>query len=77
MITNTSNLYKGSNLPLSHLLCKRPGWNYNTGNTHVKDRIFKLRPIHGSVIYKIHWIPFPFRENSNATLGLSDSVKFI
>ena len=33
---------------------------------HVPDRIFKLIPIHASVIYQIHWIqwiPVPFRKN--------------
>ena len=37
---------------------------------HVRDRIFKLCPIHASVTYQIswicwiRWIPVPFRENS-------------
>ena len=49
-----------------YLLCKRPGWYYNTGKTHARDRIFKLSPVHASVIYQIPWIhcPLPFRENS-------------
>ena len=40
-----------------HLLCKRPGCHHSTSKTHVRDRIFKLSPIHASVIYQIHWIP--------------------
>ena len=35
--------------------------------THVRDRIFKLSPIHALVIYQIpwiQWIPVPFREKS-------------
>ena len=39
-----------------HLLCKRPWGYHSTSKTHVKDRIFKLSPIHGSVIYQIPWI---------------------
>ena len=36
----------------------------------VRERIFKLSPIHASMIYQIpwiQWIPVPFRENSNKT----------
>ena len=57
---------KGSNLPPSHLLRKRPGCYHSTNKTHVRDRIFKLSPIHVYVIYPIRWIqwiPIPFREN--------------
>ena len=52
------------------LLCKRPGCYHSTSKTHVRDRIFKLSPIHASVIYQIPWIPWiqwislPLRENS-------------
>ena len=41
---------------------------------HVWDKIFKLSPIHASVIYQIswicwiHWIHVQFRENSNVKL---------
>ena len=51
--------------------CVRDQASYhNASKTHVRDRIFKLSPIHASVIYQIpwirwiHWIPAPFRENS-------------
>ena len=37
-------------LPPSHLLCKRPACYHSTNTTHVRDRIFKLSPIHASVI---------------------------
>ena len=41
------------NLPPSHLLCKRPGYYRRISKTHVRDMIFKLSPIHASVIYQI------------------------
>ena len=47
-----------------------PGCYNSTSKTHVRDRIFKLSPIHASVIYQIpwirwiQWIPVPFRKNS-------------
>ena len=31
-----------------HLLCKSPGWYHSTSKTHLRDRIFKLNPIHAS-----------------------------
>ena len=34
----------------SHLLCKRPICYDSTSTTHVRDRNFKLRPIHASMI---------------------------
>ena len=43
-----------------HLLCKRPGCYHSTSKTHVRDRIFKLSPIHTSVIYQIRWIQWKF-----------------
>ena len=48
-------------------LCKRPGCYHSASETHVRDRIFKLIPIHASVIYQfpwirwIHWIQWKFR----------------
>ena len=36
-----------------HLLCERPRCYHITSKTHVRDRIFKLNPIHASVIYQI------------------------
>ena len=53
-----------------HLLCKRPGCYHSVSKTHVRERIFKLSPIHALVIYQIPWIRWihqisdPFRENS-------------
>ena len=50
----------------------RPGCYHSASKTHVRDRIFKLSPIHASVIYhilwihRIQWIPVPFRVNSNS-----------
>ena len=38
------------------LLCKRPGCYHSANKTHVRDRIFKLSPIHASLIYQIPWI---------------------
>ena len=43
-----------------HILCKRPGCYHSTNETHVKDRIFYLIPIHASVIYQIPWILWKF-----------------
>ena len=37
-------------LPHSHLLCKSPACYHSTNLTHVRDRIFKLSPIHASMI---------------------------
>ena len=34
-----------------YLLVKRPGCYHSASKTHVRDRIFKLNPIHASVIY--------------------------
>ena len=36
-----------------HLLCERPGSYRSASKTQVRDRIFKLTPIHASVIYQI------------------------
>ena len=36
---------------------------HSTSKTHVRDGIFKLSPIHVSVIYQFPWIPF--RKNPN------------
>ena len=43
-----------------HLLCKRPGCYHSASKIHVRDRIFKLSPIHASLIYQIHWIQWKF-----------------
>ena len=54
-----------------NLLCQRQGCYHSASKTHVRDRIFKLTPIHASVIYQIpwirwiHWISIHFRGNSN------------
>ena len=39
-----------------HLLFKKPGCYHSISKTHIRDRIFKLNPIHVSVIYQIPWI---------------------
>ena len=41
-----------STQPPSHLFCQRPRCYHSASKTHVRDRIFKLRPIHTSVIYQ-------------------------
>ena len=47
----------------------KPGCYHSESKTYVRDRIFKLTRIYGSVIYQIpcicvlHWTLFPFREN--------------
>ena len=53
------------------LLCKKETRMLpQASKTHVKDRIFKLSPIHSSMIYQfpwirwIHWIAVLFRKNS-------------
>ena len=59
--------------------CVRPGCCHSASKTHVRDRIFKLSPIHASVIYQIpwirwiRWIPVSFRETplSSGCLSLS------
>ena len=50
-----------------HHLFKRPG-DHSTSNTHVRDSILRLSPIHASVIYQIRWISVPFSENSNGAI---------
>ena len=62
-----------------HFLCKRPGCYHSTSKRQVADTIFKLTPIHVSVIYHIpwirwiHWISdlFTSRKNSNTLTILS------
>ena len=53
-----------------HLFCYRPRCYHRASLTHVRDRYFKLTPMHASAIYQIpwihwiHWISVPFLENS-------------
>ena len=50
-----------------HLLCMRLRCYHSASKTQVSERIFKLSPIHASVIYQIpwiHWISDPSKENS-------------
>ena len=42
--------------PATSYTCKRPGCYHSNSKTHVRDMIFQLSPIHGSVIYQICWI---------------------
>ena len=64
-------LYFKNIIQTCHLLCKRPRCYNSASKTQVAERVFKLNPIHASVIYQIpwiswiHWISDPFRENSN------------
>ena len=51
-VTKNYDIKKDSNLPHSHLLCKRPACYHSASKTHVRDWIFKLSPIHASVIYQ-------------------------
>ena len=47
---------------------------------HVRDKIFKLNPIHASVIYQIpwiQWIPFPFCENSIVLLPMETKIRWV
>ena len=41
---------------ICHLLCKRLGCYHHASKTHARDRIFKLSPVHSSVIHQIPWI---------------------
>ena len=67
-------------LSSSHLLCKRPACYHSASTTHVRDRIFKLNPIHASVISSFpEFTEFsessaPFRKNSNVMLRESNQV---
>ena len=57
-------------LPPSHLLYQKPGCYHSASKTHVRGRIFKLIPIHASVIIRFpEFAEFsesyaPFRKNS-------------
>ena len=56
-----------------YLLCKRPSCCHSASKTQA-DRIFKLSPVHASVIYQIpwnRWISDPFRENPINTTDLN------
>ena len=64
-------LYFEKTVRTCHLLCMRPGCHRRASKTQVRDGIFKLSPIHASVMYQIPWIHWnhlisdPFRENSD------------
>ena len=63
-----------------HLLCKRPGCHHSASKTHVRDKVFKLTPIHASVIYQIRWIqwiPLPFMKNSIVSVTVSLASLFL
>ena len=47
------SLYFTKIIQTCHLLCKRPRYYYSASKTQVTERIFKLSPIHASVIYQI------------------------
>ena len=56
----------------SHLLCNEPTCYHSASQTHVKGKIFKLSPIHASVIISFpEFAEFsessaPFRKNTNS-----------
>ena len=58
---------------ISSVTCNKPACYHSARKTHVRNRIFRLSPIHASVTYQIlwihwiHWIPVPFRKNSNGS----------
>ena len=58
-------------LPTSHLLCQRPACYHSVRKTNVIDSIFKLNPIHASMIISFpEFAEFsesyaPFRKNSD------------
>ena len=59
-ITYLSLRQKGSNLPHSHLVCRSSGCYHSASKTRVRDKVFKLSPIHASMIY-----PIPSIESMN------------
>ena len=62
-------------LSTSHLLGWRPACYHSASKTHVRDRIFKLSPIHGSMIISFaEFAEFSksydqFRKNSNSFIN--------
>ena len=60
-------------LPTSHLLCERPACYHSASTTHVRDRNFKLNPLHASMIITFpEFAEFnesyaPFRKNSTGS----------
>ena len=73
----TKILYFQKIIQTSDLLCERSRCYHSASKTHVAEWIFKLSPIHASVIYKILWICWisdPFRENSNGFLSFTSGV---
>ena len=55
-------LYFKKTILTCYLLCKRPRCYLSTSKTQVAEIIFKLSPIHASVIYQIPWIRAEFTE---------------
>ena len=61
-----------------YLLSNKPAYYHSASKTNVRDGIFKLSPIHASVICQIlwirwiQWIPVTFRKNST---GIFSSCK--
>ena len=45
--------YYSKRIQTCHLLCKRPACYHSTSKTHARGMIFKLNPIHASVIYPL------------------------
>ena len=63
-------LYFKKIIQTCHLLCERPRCYHSANTTQVARRILKFSLIHALVIYQIpwicwiHWISYPFSENS-------------
>ena len=76
----TKILYFKKIIHTCHPLCKRLGCYHSARKTQVTERIFKLIPIHASVIYHIHWICWihwisdSFRENSTESIEIKGSL---
>ena len=67
-----------------HLLCKRPECHHSASKTHVRYRIFKLTPIHASVIIgfsEFNESSAPFRKNAKEQSSLQqlklDLINFL
>ena len=50
--SDKNSCHHSKGIQTCHLLCKRLGCYHSTSKTRLRDRIFKLSPIHASVIYQ-------------------------
>ena len=73
-------LYFKKIIRISYLMCKRPRCYHSASKTQVAERIFKLTPVHATVIYQIlwirwiPWISYPLREYSIFCSGSNCSL---